>query len=223
MTKPKGYGTHKNGKKHPVFEKKGINESDMKISVKGNNDTIAVQKPKSDDNIKKEKGTMFWHNGKAYHVEIRPDYVSVDERFQDGNNKWHNGKTVYFAQGGEQIAHLESEAGGLYVDKILEYLDSGGALEEPDKTRKDQSLSDLKWNNFTSYARTYDSLNNSAKEQLLIEAGIPMKNYEVSTIQDARMYVHKSFNKLPDLTQKRIKQKLFKIMDNQLHNEAYTH
>jgi len=42
LSTPKGYGTHKNGKKHPVFEKKGINESDMKISVKGNYDTINV-------------------------------------------------------------------------------------------------------------------------------------------------------------------------------------
>ena len=82
----KGFASHGNGKKHPIHEKKGITEDQMNISVKGNNDTIEVQKPKPENKKNKDNGTMFWHNGKAYHVEIRPDYVSVDERFQDGNN-----------------------------------------------------------------------------------------------------------------------------------------
>ena len=43
----KGFGTHGNGKHHPVHEKKGVTEDQLKISVKGNNDTIEVNKNKT--------------------------------------------------------------------------------------------------------------------------------------------------------------------------------
>lgn len=39
----KGFTTNSGGKKHPITEKKGITEDQMKISVKGNNDTISVK------------------------------------------------------------------------------------------------------------------------------------------------------------------------------------
>lgn len=42
MARTKGFAKHGNGKAHPITEKKGIKESDMNISVKGNNDRIRV-------------------------------------------------------------------------------------------------------------------------------------------------------------------------------------
>lgn len=52
MEKIKGYAKHKNGKTHPIHEKNGIKESDLNISVKGNNDTISV------NTNKKRRGTQ---------------------------------------------------------------------------------------------------------------------------------------------------------------------
>lgn len=43
MTQPKGFTTNQGGRKHPIFEKKGITEDQLNISVKGNNDKITVK------------------------------------------------------------------------------------------------------------------------------------------------------------------------------------
>lgn len=42
----KGFGSYNNGKHHPVHERKGITEDQLDVSVKGNNDTIIVDKPR---------------------------------------------------------------------------------------------------------------------------------------------------------------------------------
>lgn len=216
------------GKKKPVHEKKGVNETDLNISEKGSNAGQKIEvkiDPSMKNYTERAKGTMFWKEGKAYDVQIsqHPPYVAVDEMFQDGKNNWHKGRTVFFTQSDDEIQSLENDAVGLYVDKIMDYLDSAGALEKADKNSHNQSLADLKWSNFTQYSKTYDSLNKTAQEQLLIEAGIPKENYEVSTIHDSRGYVGKPYDKLPELTRKSINQILYKVMDAQLHNEAWAH
>lgn len=72
----KGFAAHSNGKKHPIHEKKGIKESDLNISVKGNNDRIEVGK-----SIKGMKGnrefTGYNHDDDAfnhYHRKLEADY-----------------------------------------------------------------------------------------------------------------------------------------------------
>jgi len=74
--------------------------------------------------------TTFFQGGKAFKVELDKSLgiISVDERFQGSDNVWHTGKNIFFAQGedGQEIAE---GAGGFFVDKIMEFLDSSGALE----------------------------------------------------------------------------------------------
>lgn len=82
----KGFATNSGGKKHPINEKNGIKESDMNISVKGNNDTIAVgtaKKPKPIRNLKLEdyekfiKGKILEHPPEEHIFGIKP--TSEDE------------------------------------------------------------------------------------------------------------------------------------------------
>lgn len=52
LAKVKGYAKHRNGKAHPIHEKNGITEDQLNVSVKGNNDTIKVEKKKPDPRYK---------------------------------------------------------------------------------------------------------------------------------------------------------------------------
>lgn len=54
MAQPKGF-FKEGGKTKPRFEKKGIKESDMRISVKGNNDTITVGTKKSTGGMERHR------------------------------------------------------------------------------------------------------------------------------------------------------------------------
>ncbi len=75
-------------------------------------------------------GTTFFQGGKAFKVELDEGLgiISVDERFQDSDNVWHTGRNMFFAQGedGQEIA---DKSGGFFVNTIMAFLDSAGALE----------------------------------------------------------------------------------------------
>lgn len=89
---PKGFATNQGGKKHPVFEKKGIKESDLKISVKGNNDTIVVGKSKekskfvqiNKDNVNDIEATEITlgvlSDGEFYRKVINPESKNIAKR-----------------------------------------------------------------------------------------------------------------------------------------------
>jgi hypothetical protein len=64
---------------------------------------------RDDDNW---NGMNFAHGGRTYHVNFDESRqtISIDERYQDENNKWHTKKKGFFAQG--------------------EYVDSSGALQD---------------------------------------------------------------------------------------------
>lgn len=74
-----------------------------------------------------ETGTTFFHGGKAYKVVIHPMYIAVHAMHQDKHNKWHVKEHGFFAQG-EDKEILIHNAGGAYVNRIVDYLDSAGAL-----------------------------------------------------------------------------------------------
>jgi len=77
-----------------------------------------------------ETGLTFFQGGKAFKVELDESLgiISVENRFQDENDKWHTGDQIVFAQG-EDAQELADSAGGFFVNTIMEFLDSSGALE----------------------------------------------------------------------------------------------
>lgn len=86
--KPKGY-FKEGGKTKPITPKKGITEDQMKISVKGNNDTIEVgaKKPTSGMKGNRESG-------------IKTDRENFKEKFEQAEKKWKlevdNGDTMIY-------------------------------------------------------------------------------------------------------------------------------
>jgi len=80
-------------------------------------------------NVVRDDRTNYFHGGKAYNVDYDEGLgiISVDERYQDENNVWHTGRNVFFAQG-EDGAEIAKQSGGYYINSIMDYLDSAGAL-----------------------------------------------------------------------------------------------
>jgi hypothetical protein len=77
------------------------------------------------------QGMNFAHGGRTYYVNINPrnQTISVDEKYQDKDNKWHTKKNGFFAQG-EDAETLAKDSGGWYINTIVDYLDGAGALQE---------------------------------------------------------------------------------------------
>ena len=86
MAQPKGF-FKEGGKTKPRFEKKGIKESDMRISVKGNNDTITVGTKKSTGGMKGNRELVTNFKGynpdddafNHYHRKLEADYLQYKE------------------------------------------------------------------------------------------------------------------------------------------------
>jgi hypothetical protein len=89
-----------------------------------------IVKPFDDSQPFDRTGMTFFQGGKAFKVELDPSLgiIAVDERFQDEDGKWQTGKNIFFAQG-EEGQDFADDAGGFFIDKIMEHLDSAGALE----------------------------------------------------------------------------------------------
>ena len=157
------------------------------------------------------EGMSWWHNGKLYKVSLDEGLgiIAVDERFQDENNEWHTGKNIFFAQGkdGQTVA---KDAGGFYIDKIMEYLDGAGALLENKPKWKTKSA-------------LYNSLLDLERERILTDVGIPKENFEPYTIDDIKYYANIPYDNLSDELQNRINQRLDKIDYANMLNNAYTH
>ncbi len=112
----------------------------LKKDIQHNPDFVINQLPNVDKSLREiekelnkrniSEGMTFFQGGKAFKVELNEGLgiISVDERFQDKDNVWHTGKNIVFAQG-EDGQDLADDAGGFFVDKIMEHLDSAGALE----------------------------------------------------------------------------------------------
>jgi len=89
------------------------------------------------DEKKSDRGTNFTHGGRTYHVNLdeKNQTISIDERYQDENNIWHTKKGGFFAQG-EDAETIAKDSGGWYVNTIVDYVDSSGALQELNKSEK---------------------------------------------------------------------------------------
>lgn len=76
---------------------------------------------------------MFFYKSKAYDVSItgygNDAYLSVFERYQDKDNKWHTSMTPLFFCQGDEVEYFVKDCGGAYVNKIMQHLDLCGALK----------------------------------------------------------------------------------------------
>ena len=108
--KPKGF-YKQGGRVKPITDKKGVKESDMKISVKGNNDTIRVDS-------KKPSGILHRNNQNAIMIPLDEtnlwDNASLEDRLEqlrylgiDANSK--NGKIFIWKSYSELPKHIQIE------------------------------------------------------------------------------------------------------------------
>lgn len=81
MTQPKGF-FKENGKTKPRFEKKGIKESDMNISIKGNNDMIKVDVPKKSKVQVKEEFDDFGSGLSKKQIDAIKEHLEKDEEIE---------------------------------------------------------------------------------------------------------------------------------------------
>ena len=120
------------GQSFPIGSTKKIRASNPSNDVGGLKLGKGIKLPEISSGLAGEglEATTFFQGGKAFKVELDESLgiISVDERFQDSNNVWHTGKNIFFAQGedGQEIA---DKSGGFFVNTIMAFLDSAGALE----------------------------------------------------------------------------------------------
>lgn len=118
----------------PEQEKKTLdilNLLDDSLSGGLDNQGLKLQKEIGKDIAETDpSGDTFFQGGKAFKVELNPSLgiIAVDERFQDKDGNWQTGKNIFFAQG-EDGQDIADDAGGFFVDTIMEFLDSSGSLE----------------------------------------------------------------------------------------------
>lgn len=103
--KPKGF-YKQGGRVKPITEKKGIKESDMRISVKGNNDRIrVVGKEEFDKDVK--KGTGFNVNVSSPN-DTNNQNISIKKIANDWNNLTPEQKEIAFGDIWQYYSDKES-------------------------------------------------------------------------------------------------------------------
>lgn len=123
--KPKGF-YKQGGKTKPINEKKGVKESDMKISVKGNNDTIRVDPKIQNHHSQMLEGKKFDQRkeipispmnvaGKMVKVPFVPEIWNESLRHAMENKQWAE-KTQYDEQWMNTASEVSKEALRKYLD-----------------------------------------------------------------------------------------------------------